>query len=121
MTKTKLKPCPFCGGEATLIYADDKTWQVVCDSCGSCSDYYDEEWDPDNPPEGNEAASAWNSRPIEDKKDEEIKRIQRALEEINKLVKDTQEAVYIFPVDLDDKYKAHILEVLEEALEGKKA
>lgn len=88
MTEAKLKPCPFCGGEATLIYADDKTWQVVCDSCGSCSDYYDEEWNPDNPPEGNEAASAWNNRMIEDEKDEEIKRFREALETIKEMAND---------------------------------
>jgi len=42
------------------------------------------------------------------------------LEEIKKIVKDTQDAVYIYPVDLDDEAKAHILEVLEEVLKGGK-
>lgn len=57
--------------------------------------------------------------PIEDAKDEEIKRIQKALEEIKKMVKHEQDAVYIFPAGLDNKDGVYVLEVLEEALEGR--
>lgn len=31
MTKTKLKPCPFCGGEALEFYATDQVYQVYSD------------------------------------------------------------------------------------------
>lgn len=39
MSKGKLKPCPFCGGSATLISngrPDSRRtgWKVFCDDCG---------------------------------------------------------------------------------------
>lgn len=88
MTDT-LKPCPFCGGEAALVYVDSDAWQVICDDCGSCSDYYD-----GNSPGRKEAIEAWNDRQVEDTKlkyeptsyscracknatDEEIKRLRK--------------------------------------------
>lgn len=98
----KLKPCPFCGGDDFFVYEWHDFVSISCRKCGT------------------EVGPLWNTRPIEDKKDEEIKRLREALEEIKKMVKDTQEAVYIFPVDLDDEAKAHILEVLEEVLKGGK-
>ncbi|MBQ9564189.1 MAG: Lar family restriction alleviation protein [Synergistaceae bacterium] len=33
----KLKPCPFCGGEAVLDFVDDDAWYVHCiDYDGDC-------------------------------------------------------------------------------------
>ena len=37
MNDTKLKPCPFCGGEAELRYADNYYW-VECKKCRTRSD-----------------------------------------------------------------------------------
>lgn len=82
---TDMKPCPFCGGKATLLYVGDSTWQVICDKCGSCSDYYNEEWEPDNQPEGKEAIKAWNTRQVESELNEEIKRLREALEGIKEV------------------------------------
>lgn len=62
---------------------------------------------------------SYSCRACKNATDNEIKRLQKASEEIKKMVKDTQDAVYIFPVDLDNKDKERILEVLEEALGGK--
>lgn len=110
MTETELKPCPFCGNKEII---DDEDDGITCPKCGAYIDRLSVEDD-------RLLSDVWNTRPIEDAKDEEIKRIQKASEEIKKMVKDTQDAVYIFPVDLDSEYKEHILEALEEALEGRK-
>ena len=32
MTETKLKPCPFCGGEAK-VYIEDKAVSIGCSKC----------------------------------------------------------------------------------------
>ena len=55
MSEIKLKPCPFCGGKASIHkwkYADD--YDVTCESCGVMVDknYMSEA----------EAAEAWNTR-----------------------------------------------------------
>lgn len=33
MDKTKLKPCPFCGCEVTLIKDDEWKGRIVCNNC----------------------------------------------------------------------------------------
>lgn len=91
MTKIKLKPCPFCGGKATLVYDGDKTWQVICDDCGSCSDFYYEEWSPDNPPEG--TIKAWNTRHIESKMKRDVVKKMMTNKLLKKRVKRLQEAL----------------------------
>ena len=68
---SELKPCPFCGGEARLVYALDEgtkqiTYTVMCMSCNTAIfhprmsvfewDAYDSEA---------EAAAAWNTRYVE--------------------------------------------------------
>lgn len=50
----KLKPCPFCGGEASINRPSGRMlFCVVCDDCDANSGYYFTEED---------AARAWNSR-----------------------------------------------------------
>ena len=58
MNDTKLKPCPFCGGEAKYLahtfYKMSSTYGVRCDECGSESRQFFENEE--------EAAEAWNRR-----------------------------------------------------------
>ena len=52
----KLKPCPFCNGEAILSdHADGYygLYVIVCDGCGVMTDYYNT---------AEEAIEAWNRR-----------------------------------------------------------
>ena len=52
---TELKPCPFCGGTATILKIDNVWYEVHCDNCpcnvGRC-------WFPKR----EEAIAAWNRR-----------------------------------------------------------
>lgn len=48
----KLKPCPFCGGEAEVVMSGGDR-RVDCKKCGARSDWYDTEV---------EAVAAWNNR-----------------------------------------------------------
>lgn len=50
---TKLKPCPFCGGEASTYVAYDDNYYVCCDECGCGLPVYNTE---------EEAIEAWNKR-----------------------------------------------------------
>ena len=52
MTETKLKPCPFCGGEAYIDVYDDKLY-ARCQGCESMTALYDD---------NQEAIDAWNTR-----------------------------------------------------------
>lgn len=58
MDEIKLKPCPFCGGEAKIIVSggcdgeDCLVW-VCCDECGAESALLDST---------EEATAAWNRR-----------------------------------------------------------
>ena len=54
MSDVKLKPCPFCGGEASINRPSGRMlFCVVCDDCDANSGYYFTEED---------AALAWNDR-----------------------------------------------------------
>lgn len=100
MTETKLKPCPFCGGEARCIEFYGLYHVICCDCHAAGQDCSTREL----------AVSAWNARPIEEdldkkngyligtchdlhdiveefraecgQKDLEIKRLREALESI---------------------------------------
>ena len=50
---TELKPCPFCGGEASMYIAYDDGYYVCCDECGCGLPVYNTE---------EEAIEAWNRR-----------------------------------------------------------
>ena len=52
MNNEKLKPCPFCGGEAEIVMSGGDR-RVDCKKCGARSDWYDTEA---------EAIAAWNRR-----------------------------------------------------------
>lgn len=82
---SKLKPCPFCGGEA-WSYSEDDGWnhlgencyraEVRCESCGAMFELHhhgdDLYTDEDDTPKGirchkleEQAAGLWNSRTID--------------------------------------------------------
>ena len=66
----ELKRCPFCGGEAKCIEFYG-LYHVICCNCHIAGkDCLTRE----------SAVSAWNSRPIEELKDDENKRLREALE-----------------------------------------
>lgn len=51
MSDTKLKPCPFCGGEARFANTDEN-W-IACVDCGAETTFFDTK---------EEAIEAWNRR-----------------------------------------------------------
>jgi len=70
--ETDLKPCPFCGGLAELIYAtidcgdypNEYQYYVECSNCYANTRAYDY---PDIPGAKEYAIASWNTMPIEDK------------------------------------------------------
>ena len=48
----KLKPCPFCGGEAIVDGCDDTLWIAICKKCNASIDYKETK---------QEAIDAWNN------------------------------------------------------------
>ena len=56
MSETKLKPCPFCGGEVRLFIAPIKsTTMFICKKCGADVCFFGAEHQP-------KANKAWNRR-----------------------------------------------------------
>ena len=70
--RKKLKPC-MCGGDAHIYTNQVGFFQAECDKCHIETPFYRTK---------EEVISAWNTRPIEDAKDEEIKRLRNVLENI---------------------------------------
>lgn len=97
----KLKPCPFCGGEAEIIKDDMYVWGH-CTNCDSDTDLYQIK---------KEAVAAWNARPIEDAQTAENKRLREALELIAK-------AKFYFARGEEEKQIRRVCEIAEDALKG---
>ena len=61
----KLKPCPFCGGEARRIYAtqydDSRSYSVMCISCRTAI-FRPKKGEWDSYRSIDEAIEAWNRR-----------------------------------------------------------
>lgn len=56
MSKQKLKPCPFCGGDVRLIRAPLGTNVIICDRCGLDAMFFGCEKNQ------NKIREAWNRR-----------------------------------------------------------
>lgn len=54
MSKTNLKPCPKCGGNATVIWEEGENYRVECVDCPRHGGLYRTE---------EEAVAAWNRLP----------------------------------------------------------
>lgn len=81
--KTKLKPCPFCGGEAELFegYSLSHVYCINCDA------------QTDGLKNAKRAVELWNSRPIEDDLNEQIGRFKKYSSSLEKEVKTLREAL----------------------------
>ena len=92
-----LKICPFCGSEAEIIGYDDGMYQCVCQNCKSTQGvFYDF-------PE--EAAFAWNNRPIEDLKDDENAWLEKNLKDYNRVMLENARLREALEVILDEAQK----------------
>jgi Lar family restriction alleviation protein len=75
----ELKPCPFCGGDASLIVKtffglpEEDVYTVACNDCKSQSCYSDDH---------KETIKIWNTRPAEDALKAEVERLKAVLAEI---------------------------------------
>ena len=54
----KLKPCPFCGGNAHIEDIMNATWMIVCNECGGSVSFGLDGCDATK----DEAITAWNRR-----------------------------------------------------------
>ena len=66
----KLKPCPFCGGIASIRHKDNEVFWVQCEICQNSI-----RWGRD--PEG--VVIRWNNRPLEEKLEDEVERLKSEL------------------------------------------
>lgn len=86
----KLKPCPFCGGNAEII--DDAMGTISrCRCCGAenGNGVYGES--------GHKlAVKDWNSRPIEDDLNEQIGRFKKYAEALENEIKELREALTFY-------------------------
>ena len=115
-----LKICPFCGSEAEISGYDNGMYQCVCQNCKSTQGvFYDF-------PE--EAAFAWNNRPIEDLKDDENAWLEKNLKDYNRVMLENmrlREALeliaksnFYFARGEEDKQLSRVCEIARNALNG---
>lgn len=84
----KLKPCPFCGGEAEMLGEDDGMYQVVCQNCAANIDDFDDEKEV--------AAEKWNTRTTEKDLNEQIGRFKKYAEALENEIKELREALTFY-------------------------
>lgn len=54
MSKSELKPCPFCGGKMVVVHEmEDNRWLVFCHNCGGMMQSFMTK---------NDAVEHWNRR-----------------------------------------------------------
>lgn len=109
----KLKPCPFCGGEAEII--DDAMGTISrCRRCGA------ENGNGVYGAGGHKlAVKDWNSRPIEDDLNEQIGRFKKYAAALEKEVKNLRAALETI-LDASQKDDACILGISVVAYEALK-
>lgn len=85
--KIKLKPCPFCGGEAVMLGEEDGMYQVICPNCAANIDNYDYEKEV--------AAEKWNTRHIDNVLLNENERLRKALNVLKNAEKEFLRSKYM--------------------------
>lgn len=96
--ESKLKPCPFCGGEALRRYP-----QRVCKNCGAHS------WDAGSQEEADEV---WNRRPTEQAQTAKIEHLLAENERLRGVLEDMQYATMSVPAELSPEthYRSQLLD-----------
>lgn len=96
---TKLKPCPFCGGEATIMprYRDEETGElkqdVCCRGCDCSTDVYSVE---------KQAIQAWNNRqPLQDV----LEQLEKEKRIVDRQLEGATKYKYYKQIDLHTSYK----------------
>lgn len=84
----KLKPCPFCGGEAEMLGDDDRMYQVFCPNCKATIVNFDDEKEV--------AAEKWNKRTTEKDLNEQIGRFKKYAEALENEIKELREALTFY-------------------------
>lgn len=102
MSDTKLKPCPFCGGEAKLRKLNkDRGYFVLCSKCGCRTPYFKYRYAPiDDLRE--DAIDTWNTR----------KPIDRIVEQLERLPNREADYYYASSNDVIDREDA--IEIVKE-------
>lgn len=103
----KLKPCPFCGGEAQIIRCNSGKYQCFCRNCGCAQTMFFDS--PEEVPE------EWNARPIENELVEKIEKLER---ENHILRLDLAEIARGFDEDGFEYKREGMMRIAKEALKG---
>lgn len=110
MSKTELKPCPFCEGEAKLLYyKEHNLYRIQCVNpkclCGVMTIFFNDE---------KEAINAWNTRPTvkQYKYNYDEDEIKKLAEEKNVSLAKARNMIYqrIYNKEYRKKNKEHLAE-----------